>query len=84
MNDKSKKIIPNQSASRDSMQEPPIGYLETLEKIFSTSKDSMQTPSAEAQILIDEMLASDPRQAYPYMSKAEYRKMMDERAKKES
>jgi hypothetical protein len=82
VNNKSEEIDPIQSVSRDSMREPPIGYLETLEKIFSSSKDSMQKPSAEAQILIDEMLASDPRLAYPYMSKSEYRKMMAEREKK--
>lgn len=84
MNDKSNEANHIQETTKNSMQDPPIGYLEILEDFFSrnTSRDSMQEPSAEVKAKIDELLADDPRLKYPYMSRHEYRKMMDEREKK--
>lgn len=46
------------------------------------SSDSMRAPTALERLFIDEMIKLDPRSAYPFMSKSDYARMMEEREKK--
>lgn len=88
MNDKSNEAKHIENISINFMQEPSTEVNALLEEIYSgkTSKNltisnSMQEPSAEVRAKINELLADDPRLKYPYMSRHEYRKMMEEREK---